>query len=238
VDTRRDAMVIFGGQTASGYAQDTWTLPLTPGDGWTPLAIAGSAPVGRSGHAATYDPIGDRMILLWGRDQSGVRFDSHALDFGTPARWVDFLPAGEGPAPVTGAVAHYDAPRDRILLLGESGPMFGGVQAIVFDRPGAEPPPFPADGPSLRLLGVGPNPSGGDVRIAFDVPRPIDVRLRLYDVRGRVVRDFGERAFLPGSHVLQWDGRGDDGARVRDGVYFARIDFAGEVVTGKLVRMD
>ena len=33
-DTRRDAMVIFGGQTASGSAQDTWSLPLTPGDGW------------------------------------------------------------------------------------------------------------------------------------------------------------------------------------------------------------
>ncbi len=236
-DSRRDAMVIFGGQTASGAAQDTWSLPLTPGEGWVPLSTAGSAPIGRSGHAAAYDPIGDRMILLWGRDPSGARFDCHALEFGTPARWVDFLPAGEGPTPAIGSVLHYDAPRDRILIFGEYG-LDGAVQAIVFDRPGAGPPPFPTDGPSFRLLGVGPNPSSGDVRIAFDVPRPIDVRLRLHDVRGRVVRDFGARSFLPGSHVVQWDGRGDDGARVRDGVYFARIEAGGVVTTGKLVVMD
>ena len=47
-----------------------------------------------------------------------------------------------------------------------------------------------------------------------------------------------ERSFLPGVHILRWDGTGDDGTRLRDGVYFARLAVEDQVFSGKLVLMD
>ncbi len=69
-DSRRDRMLVFGGQVASGSATDTWELNLaiaTPA--WTKLASTASAtgmPYTRYLHAAVYDSTGDRMMVYGG----------------------------------------------------------------------------------------------------------------------------------------------------------------------------
>jgi len=222
----------------TGALRDAWMLSFADGDLWVPVANGGAY---RYGHGAVYDPVGDRLIVLHGRDVAGPRIDMQALELANGARWVPFLPAGTGPAPGYFPSAFYDAPEDRLVLYtGGTSLDFTRLDRqweIRFTRDASGPPPL-AEGPPLRLLGVGPNPSRGDVLVSFQIPRSTEVRLRLYDVRGRLVRDFGHRSFLPGVHVLRWDGTGTQGTRLADGVYFARLAVEDQVFSGKLVLMD
>jgi hypothetical protein len=238
-DSRRDAMVIFGGRTGDGstYLQDTWSLSFADCDAWLRLPVEGGLPLARAHHASAYDPVGDRMIVLWGVDRFGGRFDSKALEFGAPSRWTDFLPAGPSPTFTNEPFALYDPAGDRMLVTRTREPIAGTLRALEWDRSGAQPPPL-AEGPAFRLIGVGPNPSRGDVNIAFELPRTTTVQTRLYDARGRLVRDLGRTTYQPGPHLLCWDGRSSGGERLRDGVYFARIEVEGKAISGKIVLMD
>ncbi len=57
-----------------------------------------------------------------------------------------------------------------------------------------------------------PNPfNPSTVQIAFSTPRAGTVHLRIYDVRGRLVRDLVNRDFEAGARSVTWDGRDDSG---------------------------
>ncbi len=249
-DSRRDAMVVFGGAAGPSSEQsyplnDVWSLSFGDGDAWVPLSTVGSAPPARYRHAALYDPVGDRMMILWGLDANGSRFDTATLEFGVTPRWGSEVPQGFGPDDRTDAFAGYDSVHDRGIILGGTassgnyrGRPLNDAWAIDWNRADRQPPPLPHNESTITFLGVGPNPSRGDVNIAFEVPGTTQVRARIHDVRGRVVRDLGERSFTPGRHLVSWDGCDDAGGRVSDGVYFARVEAGTTRLTGKLVLMD
>ena len=70
----------------------------------------------------------------------------------------------------------------------------------------------------------------------FGVERDGRVRVRLYDVTGRVVRTLADRTFEAGNHDAVWDGRDDTGRAAARGVYFARIEFAnGTTINGRVI---
>jgi len=54
------------------------------------------------------------------------------------------------------------------------------------------------------------------------VPSPASVRLEVFDVGGRRVRDIGDLRCEVGETGWSWDGRGDQGARLGGGMYFVR----------------
>jgi flagellar hook assembly protein FlgD len=61
--------------------------------------------------------------------------------------------------------------------------------------------------------------SGGST-VLLGVTRAERVRVRIYDVSGRLVRTLADRVFPPGEHSLTWDGADDGGRRVPRGVFF------------------
>jgi hypothetical protein len=67
------------------------------------------------------------------------------------------------------------------------------------------------------------NPSRGEPRFMMAIPKRTDVDLRVYNVRGEVVREIEHRGVDPGFHPVGWDGRNASGARVPSGVYFVRM---------------
>ena len=73
--------------------------------------------------------------------------------------------------------------------------------------------------------------------IHFGVENAGRVRVRLYDVTGRVIRTVADRNFEAGNDFsLQWNGTDDAGNQVARGVYFARIEFAkGAAINGRVV---
>ena len=95
-----------------------------------------------------------------------------------------------------------------------------------------------APGPvgSVRFAPPVPNPSGGPVALAFDLPARAAVSLTVYDVGGRRVRELVRSELGPGRHALTWDGRDEGGAAAAAGIYYARLAVAAPTESAPLVR--
>ena len=102
-------------------------------------------------------------------------------------------------------------------------------EAFVVSVPGVGRPA------GLSLSPGRPNPSRGDVSIAFVLPTPAHAVLKIVDVSGRSVAT-PHNGFLPaGPHVARWDGRDDDGRRVPAGLYFCDLRVGREHVAWRFV---
>ncbi len=69
-----------------------------------------------------------------------------------------------------------------------------------------------------------PNPFNPVTTIVFALSEASDVKLKIYDPAGRLVRVLVDGSRPAGSHRIGWDGRNGDGALVSSGVYFYRIE--------------
>jgi subtilisin-like proprotein convertase family protein len=72
-----------------------------------------------------------------------------------------------------------------------------------------------------------PNPFNPRTTVRFDLPRTMDVSLRIYDVSGRLVCTLVDEVLPAATHSIAWDGQDDTGRRVASGVYYYRL-IAGE----------
>jgi hypothetical protein len=115
----------------------------------------------------------------------------------------------------------------------ESGATAGGAYSMLggWSLPTDAPAPDVTEGAGplvFRLHGNSPNPFTTATAIAFSLPREADVRLHIYDLAGRRVRDILERKLAPGRHQVIWDGRDESGRRAAHGIYLLRLE-AGEL---------
>lgn len=90
--------------------------------------------------------------------------------------------------------------------------------------------------PPVRLaLWAVPNPFNPGTTIHYGVPHEGHVTIRIYDVRGAVVRTVLSGRREPGVYTEMWDGTDDRHDRVGSGVYFCRIETGGQSEVHKLV---
>ena len=116
-DPVRERLIIFGGWDGSSR-NDVWALSLSGEPVWTRLFPAGAPPAPRWGHAAAYDPIADRMIVIGGTGGSGNMNDVWALSLGGSPTWTLVAPSGVAPTPRAQHAVAYDASAQRIILFG------------------------------------------------------------------------------------------------------------------------
>ncbi len=81
-----------------------------------------------------------------------------------------------------------------------------------------------------------PNPFNPATRISFDLPVAGTVSLRIYDLRGRLVRTLLDATHAVGHHELIWTALDDRGHRVSSGIYFVELR-TGQRVTGQRVAL-
>jgi hypothetical protein len=110
----------------------------------------------------------------------------------------------------------------------------GGVYALG-DGPGISSPPLPVQ---LQLNGSFPNPFSSETMISFAVPSAGYVNLRVYDMSGRLVRTLADGDMTAANHSVTWDGRDHNGDLVGAGVYFCRLEAAGQIQTQKMLRVE
>ncbi len=94
------------------------------------------------------------------------------------------------------------------------------------------------DGPGrARVLALAqnhPNPFNPVTSIAFDLPGSGAVSLRIFDLRGRVVRVLVDGPLEAGRHVVRWDGRDGAGRGVASGAYFYELRAGGQHLVRKM----
>ncbi len=95
----------------------------------------------------------------------------------------------------------------------------------------------PALPDKLTSQGNWPNPFNPTTTIRFLVPagglRPLSVRV--YNVRGALVRELESGQVGAGLQQLVWDGRNDRGQAVGSGIYLYKVEVGAEKFTGKMV---
>ncbi|MBK7702321.1 MAG: Ig-like domain-containing protein [bacterium] len=80
-----------------------------------------------------------------------------------------------------------------------------------------------------------PNPFNPQTEIAFTVHRAGPASLRVYDLKGGLVRSLHEGRLEEGPHAMTWDGRDATGQLSPAGVYFYRLELNGEVGVRKMM---
>ena len=81
-----------------------------------------------------------------------------------------------------------------------------------------------------------PNPFNPVTTLSYDLPRSSNVRIRIHDVAGRVVRTLiAEEHHTAGRFEIDWRGRDDGGRLVASGVYFVRMQAAGQAFMRKVL---
>jgi flagellar hook capping protein FlgD len=99
-----------------------------------------------------------------------------------------------------------------------------GSPGVAAEDPSAAIEPESAARNGSVMLGPPvPNPFTGTLRFAYSIPgasAPVDIGV--FDVAGRRIRILAHGTQTKGEYEASWDGLGDDGARVRYGVYFLR----------------
>ena len=79
----------------------------------------------------------------------------------------------------------------------------------------------------FSFINSGPNPANPISKFLYVVPRnagAVGVKVKIYDVNGRLVRTLVNRTEEPGVHAAIWDGRNERGQVVASGKYFARMN--------------
>ena len=227
-DSRAANFDIYGRQVVKGA-----TSPVGSSD--TPISTAANSQVAP---AIAFD--GTDLFAVWQDARSGTSQDIYGARINTSGVVVD----GAGleiatdvtderrPRIASDASQHLIVAYDRF----DGGPGLGSPRArartistVVLDVPGDDPFAFTLGLPN-------PNPSTRRVSFEFTLADQYRVRLEVFDMQGRRVWGI-EQVAGPGVHTVPWDGGNDAGVLVGPGIYFARLEGAGQFMTRKLVRI-
>jgi FlgD Ig-like domain/Cohesin domain/Two component regulator propeller len=82
-----------------------------------------------------------------------------------------------------------------------------------------------------------PNPFNPTTTISYSIPEgnAARVTLKIYDLRGQLVRNLLDRNLAPGTHSIFWDGTDESGHELSSGVYLYRMRSRDFVQTRKMV---
>ena len=89
----------------------------------------------------------------------------------------------------------------------------------------------------LQLSQNHPNPFNPSTTISFSVPKAGQGELAVFNLRGQKVRTLLSGDFAAGPGSVVWNGRSDDGHQVSSGVYFYRLNVAGDSQVKRMVML-
>lgn len=102
----------------------------------------------------------------------------------------------------------------------------GGISAVRDDIPLVDT--------GLSLVAV-PNPFNPKVTLRFELPAESSTHLEIFDLRGRLVADLGEKHREAGPHGINWTGIDRQGRNLPSGVYLARLRTPTATASQKIV---
>lgn len=88
---------------------------------------------------------------------------------------------------------------------------------------------------ALQSLRSYPNPFRPSTTIEFQLAASADVRVRVFDLKGAVVRELLNGTVSAGRHEVAWDGTDRNHAPVASGVYFYRVECGLQSASRRLV---
>ena len=230
-DALRHRMIMYAGQNNAGALDDLWALDLDT-NAWTQFTPA-VKPSGRFFATMIYDATHHRAVVFGGQTTLSLVNQVWMFDLWTN-KWTQAAPIGTPPSARAGAAGTYDGAHDRMIVFGGTdGTARNDVWALTGLSNVVTGAPAVANG--LTLHANHPNPFNPATTIRFDIGKAGRTTLRIYDVRGSLVRTLFDEWHPAGSGAATWDGRDDAGRVAASGVYVYRLTAGGESRARKMV---
>lgn len=88
--------------------------------------------------------------------------------------------------------------------------------------------------PTKLALWSAADGAGGGTVVSYALPAAGNVRVRIYDVRGRLIAELEDARRSAGVHSMAWDGRDRTGLRAARGLYLVRLEAPSGTVVAKV----
>jgi len=162
----------------------------------------------------------DAEFLLSGDHPYSLLPDSPCIDAGMEAGVVEYLPERD-------LIGHLRVSGDGIDM---GAYEFDALMDIAwdddFDAP--EDGSMTSSDPGELRLACFPNPiipaNGLPGRISFALTEAGPITLELFDLQGRLVKQFADKIYPAGTHTIAWDGRGREFSNLLRGVFILRLE--------------
>ena len=82
--------------------------------------------------------------------------------------------------------------------------------------------------PTRFEVRVSPNPGKGAMELVLSLPQTEEIRLQVFDLKGRNIADTVLAALLPGPHRAHWEPHDAGGRPLASGSYFVRVETRSE----------
>jgi sugar lactone lactonase YvrE len=117
------------------------------------------------------------------------------------------------------------------MVICESWDTYSGIQSFVLDRKFGKRSPGETQLPArFALYSNYPNPFNTTTTIAFDLPKPTNVVIDIYNILGQRVTRLVERPFPAGRHQARWNA-----SSASSGIYFVRINTGSDIAVKKML---
>ncbi len=90
---------------------------------------------------------------------------------------------------------------------------------------------------SITLFQSYPNPFNPSTTINFSIPKSSQVKITIYNIKGRVVKEFLDKKLSAGFHTINWDGKNKAGVEVSTGIYFYQLKTDTYTKTKKMLKI-
>lgn len=89
--------------------------------------------------------------------------------------------------------------------------------------------------PVKLALKAYPNPFNPETQLELSLPQRTSVSIKIFDLKGRLVRTLFSGELQAGTETFKWEGRDNEGRRTGSGVYFAQVLAGEKSLTNRLV---
>ena len=69
-----------------------------------------------------------------------------------------------------------------------------------------------------------PNPFNPKTNIRFTIPKKEQVKIRIYNTTGQLIHEITNRAYNSGTHLVEWNGKNEQGNDVASGIYVYTLE--------------
>jgi hypothetical protein len=80
-----------------------------------------------------------------------------------------------------------------------------------------------------------PNPFNPSTSISYQIPKPVNVRIKIFDTRGTEIKSLLDSYKQPGFYTMVWDGTDNSNRKVSSGVYFLTLSTPEYTKTIKMI---
>ncbi|HTW92437.1 MAG TPA: FlgD immunoglobulin-like domain containing protein [bacterium] len=218
-------------------ASGQWCRLMVNALNWT--AVGPSVGVTAPNGGETWDA-GTVHNITWTQTANGVS-DSiyYSTDGGSSWIGVTWFAAPPSPLQYAWTVPNTPSTQARVKVVTRDAD--GGRVEDASDADFTIAPPMALEQPRNSALPLvfalhqpHPNPLASGAQIRYDLPRPTQVELRIYDVSGTLVRRLAGGAQTAGYRSAYWNGTDSRGRTVAPGVYYCRFTAGDFRATQKL----